>query len=259
MKSAAAVLAARLPVRHSASARRELPILSRAAPTMRARPSSATARCGERGSPRGASRAATRIIPAGTIRFPEASRSAKFTLDWFMDTQRLILFVIFSFSALFLWERWQASIGRRCRHGSSRPLPATGADAPVPGRPRHRPCRRRPGGRRRDPGRAEREDRGQDRSLYGRRRYARRSVSSEVALTAHRDTHDEHKPYVLLQRNAERDLRRADRVCWATACRITGRSWQALPGPRELTAGRERAGARRCRRPPPTATRSCRR
>jgi YidC/Oxa1 family membrane protein insertase len=24
-----------------------------------------------------------------------------------MDTQRLILFVIFSFSALFLWERWQ--------------------------------------------------------------------------------------------------------------------------------------------------------
>ena len=26
-----------------------------------------------------------------------------------MDTQRLILFVIFSFSALFLWERWQAA------------------------------------------------------------------------------------------------------------------------------------------------------
>jgi len=25
-----------------------------------------------------------------------------------MDTQRLILFVIFSFSALFLWERWQS-------------------------------------------------------------------------------------------------------------------------------------------------------
>ena len=24
-----------------------------------------------------------------------------------MDTQRLILFVIFSFSALFLWEAWQ--------------------------------------------------------------------------------------------------------------------------------------------------------
>ena len=24
-----------------------------------------------------------------------------------MDTQRLILFIIFSFSALFLWEAWQ--------------------------------------------------------------------------------------------------------------------------------------------------------
>jgi YidC/Oxa1 family membrane protein insertase len=50
-----------------------------------------------------------------------------------MDTQRLILFVIFSFSALFLWERWQAE------HRPPVPPPATqqaapssGLDAPVP-------------------------------------------------------------------------------------------------------------------------------
>ena len=37
-----------------------------------------------------------------------------------MDSQRLILFVIFAFSALFLWERWQAE---------QRPLPAIPAKA----------------------------------------------------------------------------------------------------------------------------------
>src|SRR5438552_2552063 len=33
--------------------------------------------------------------------------------DSLMDTQRLILFVIFSFSALFLWEAWQRLPGPR--------------------------------------------------------------------------------------------------------------------------------------------------
>jgi len=40
-----------------------------------------------------------------------------------MDTQRLILFVIFSFSALFLWEAWQRE---------NRPPPPV-ASAPAPG------------------------------------------------------------------------------------------------------------------------------
>ena len=41
-----------------------------------------------------------------------------------MDTQRLILFVVFSFSALMLWEAWQKE---------TRPPPAV-ASAPAPAR-----------------------------------------------------------------------------------------------------------------------------
>jgi len=65
-----------------------------------------------------------------------------------MDTQRLILFVIFSFSALFLWERWQAehrpppSVPSQSapKSANDTPAPSTGtppaAGAPnVPGEP----------------------------------------------------------------------------------------------------------------------------
>jgi len=51
-----------------------------------------------------------------------------------MDTQRLILFVIFSFSALFLWERWQSEHRPPVAPPAvPRAAPATSADAPVPG------------------------------------------------------------------------------------------------------------------------------
>src|SRR5216684_4119351 len=51
-----------------------------------------------------------------------------------MDTQRLILFVIFSFSALFLWERWQSEHRPPVPPPAVQPAPpATGVDAPVPG------------------------------------------------------------------------------------------------------------------------------
>ncbi|HKW81996.1 MAG TPA: membrane protein insertase YidC, partial [Casimicrobiaceae bacterium] len=47
-----------------------------------------------------------------------------------MDTQRLILFVIFSFSALFLWEAWQRE------HAPPPPVtqaaPGKAAESPLP-------------------------------------------------------------------------------------------------------------------------------
>jgi YidC/Oxa1 family membrane protein insertase len=48
-----------------------------------------------------------------------------------MDTQRLIAFVVFSFSALLLWDAWQ-------KHNAPKPIPApTAANRPsVPTRPR---------------------------------------------------------------------------------------------------------------------------
>jgi YidC/Oxa1 family membrane protein insertase len=42
-----------------------------------------------------------------------------------MDTQRLILFLVFSFSLLFLWEAWQ-------KHANP-PPPKAAATAPAPG------------------------------------------------------------------------------------------------------------------------------
>ena len=48
-----------------------------------------------------------------------------------MDTQRLILFVIFSFSALFLWERWQAE-HRPPPSVSSQSAPKSANDTPAP-------------------------------------------------------------------------------------------------------------------------------
>ena len=51
-----------------------------------------------------------------------------------MDTQRLILFVIFSFSALFLWERWQSEHRPPVPPpATQQAAPSTGLDAPVPG------------------------------------------------------------------------------------------------------------------------------
>ena len=41
-----------------------------------------------------------------------------------MDTQRLIAFVVFSFSALMLWEAWQ-------KHNAPKPPVPTTASAPI--------------------------------------------------------------------------------------------------------------------------------
>jgi len=48
-----------------------------------------------------------------------------------MDTQRLILFVIFSFSALFLWEAWQRE-HRPPPAPVTQSAPAPSAESPVP-------------------------------------------------------------------------------------------------------------------------------
>ena len=52
-----------------------------------------------------------------------------------MDTQRLILFVIFAFSALFLWERWQSE------HRPPVPPPAVQPAPPATGVGKNREIR----------------------------------------------------------------------------------------------------------------------
>jgi YidC/Oxa1 family membrane protein insertase len=154
-----------------------------------------------------------------------------------MDTQRLILFVIFSFSALFLWERWQSEH----RPPVLSPVvqqaaPTPGQDAPVPGNAP--PAASLPGA---VPGVATAPSPPSEKvvvktDLFTAEIDTLGAVLSEVALSAHRDTHDEHKPYVLLQKNAERTFV-AQTGLLGDGYPNHRTLWQAQPGPRELAPG----------------------
>src|SRR5262245_206006 len=84
---------------------------------MRSRRSSATARRAVPGWPRSASPVAIPGTRAGTTPSPSPPPG--------MDTQRLILFVVFSFSLLLLWEAWQ-------KETRPPPPPATATQGAVP-------------------------------------------------------------------------------------------------------------------------------
>src|SRR5258706_12528295 len=62
--------------------------------------SRSTGRCTARGLPRGVFAGATRGMRAASTRSRENAPEM-------MDTQRLIALVVFSFSAILLWEAWQ--------------------------------------------------------------------------------------------------------------------------------------------------------
>ncbi len=156
-----------------------------------------------------------------------------------MDTQRLILFVIFSFSALFLWEAWQ----REHRPPAPPPTvaqPASGVDAPVPSGAVAPAAPAIPG----VPGAAGAAAPAGEKIVVKTDLYVADidtvgGVLTQLALTAHRDTHDETKPYVLLQRNAERTfVAQSGLLGEGMANHRT--LWQPLPGPRELAPGADK-------------------
>jgi YidC/Oxa1 family membrane protein insertase len=156
-----------------------------------------------------------------------------------MDTQRLILFVIFSFSALFLWERWQSerrpapSVPVQSAPKASNDLPgAPTATAPAVTAPNV------PG-----PSASAAPKTGETLTIKTDRYVAAvdtlGGVIKEVALTQHRDTDNADKPYVLLQRNENRTF--------VAQSGLIGEGlpnhhtlWQALPGPRELAPGADK-------------------
>src|SRR5256885_1397965 len=82
----------------------------------RSRPSRGTAPAVGPGSPRGAYAAAIRGNPAATTRLPDR-------VTHMMDTQRLIALIVFSFSALLLWDAWQ-------KHGAPKTVSAPMTTAP---------------------------------------------------------------------------------------------------------------------------------
>jgi YidC/Oxa1 family membrane protein insertase len=156
-----------------------------------------------------------------------------------MDTQRLILVFIFSFSALFLWEHWQSE------HRPALPPPAQSAPAatdtpsasavpgavpaaPVPGVPNAS---------------APAAARGEIIPIKTDRFVAEvdtlGGVITQVALTLHRDTDNADKPYVLLQRNENRTFL-AESGLIGEGMPNHHTLWQALPGPRELSPGADK-------------------
>src|SRR4030095_13072984 len=151
-----------------------------------------------------------------------------------MDTQRLILFLIFAFSALFLWEAWQKE--------NAPPPPPTAAksaskpaDLPVPQAPPPAAQAPTPGGA--VPGQSAAPATGQTiqvkTDLYTADIEPTGGVIAQVSLDKHRDANDPSKPYLAMQRNA-------DRVFVAQAGLIGDGMpnhrtvYTPLPGPREF-------------------------
>ena len=178
-----------------------------------------------------------------------------------MDTQRLILFIIFSFSALFLWEAWQREHRPPLPPPTTAAKPAATADLPVPSAPA--PGQGAAAGAGPVPGTPV-TDAGAPAvakpiviktDLYTADIDAAGGVIARVALTGHRDVEHPDLPYNVLQKTAER-----------TFVAQSGLLGAGLPNHRtvyEALARPARAGRRRgqsrnssCRRRRPTATRS---
>jgi YidC/Oxa1 family membrane protein insertase len=155
-----------------------------------------------------------------------------------MDIQRLILFVIFSFSALFLWERWQSE--------NKPPVPAPAQTAAKPSDtpsavpravPGTVPAAATPG----VPAPSAPAAAAGEKIAIKTDRYVAEvdtlgAVITQIALTQHRATDNADKPYLLLQKNENRTfLAQSGLIGEGMPNHHT--LWQALPGPRELPPG----------------------
>jgi YidC/Oxa1 family membrane protein insertase len=172
-----------------------------------------------------------------------------------MDSQRLILFLVFSFSLLFLWEAWQKHVNppppatvaqKQAASGEAKkPVdvpaatpgtapPPAGAAAAVPGAP---PAAGTPGTAPALPPVEVRTD------LYTATIDPVGGVITQVALARHRDAHDKAKPYLVMQRNAERTSI-AQAGLLGEGMPNHRSVYQVEPGPRELAAGSDRVEVR---------------
>ena len=159
-----------------------------------------------------------------------------------MDTQRLILWLIFSFSAVMLWQAWE-------RERNPPPLaPATApatrpqqqpagvpsaSTTPAPAAPATVPSGAPPAGTA-APVAGQTIEIHTD--LYAADIDTVGGVISRVALDKHRDAQDSAKPYLALQRNADRTfVAQAGLIGEGLPNHRT--LYEALPGPRSLAPG----------------------
>ena len=156
-----------------------------------------------------------------------------------MDTQRLILFVIFSFSALFLWEAWQKE-QRPPVPQTTAAKPAATADLPqAPSTPAAAAASTAPGApplaadaaaKSATPAVVIKTD------LYTADIDPTGGVIARVALTEHHDISKQDEPYNALQRTADR-VEIAQSGLLGTGMPNHRTVYEVLPGPRELAAG----------------------
>ena len=167
-----------------------------------------------------------------------------------MDTQRVILFVVFSFSLLFLWEAWQKEhappppvVQKAAAPGavpsaqvpSAKDLPTPSA-ALTPGAIGAPPMVSPPSGEALAPTAARvtiKTD------LYTAEIDTAGGVISLIALNRHGDATEPSKPYNVLQRTPERTfVAQAGLIGEGLPNHRT--LFEVLPGPRELQAGSDR-------------------
>ena len=171
-----------------------------------------------------------------------------------MDTQRLILFLVFSFSLMFLWEAYQkhvnppAPLPAKTASGTQRPAPP-GAAAEAGRRAEHEcagragagPARWRPA---RPPGTPAAASAPQGEQVTVRTDLFTATIDSvggvisEVALSRHRDATDPKKPYKVIQRGDAVSIAQAGLLGEGLPNHRT--QYRVLPGPRELAPGQDR-------------------
>jgi YidC/Oxa1 family membrane protein insertase len=169
-----------------------------------------------------------------------------------MDTQRLILFVIFTFSGFMLWQDWQREhapppavqqAAAPATPAAGTPVaPAKDASVPTPSAPAAGVSGAVP-----TPSGAPVAAGGQlvkiTTDLYTAEIDTAGGVISLVSLAKHHDAHDPTQPYRALQRNAERTfIAQAGLIGEGLPNHRT--LWQVEPGPRELTGDADRVDLR---------------
>ncbi len=160
-----------------------------------------------------------------------------------MDTQRLILFIIFSFSALFLWEAWQRE--HRPPVPTTSPAPAIRATPTAPGAvpapPGSQVAGTPPATGTTQPAAGERLTVRTD--LYTAEIDTAGGTIEQIALAKHRDATDTTKPYYPLLHTASRTLI-AQSGLLGDGLPNHRTVYEVVPGPRELAPGRDKLEVR---------------
>jgi YidC/Oxa1 family membrane protein insertase len=158
-----------------------------------------------------------------------------------MDIQRLILFVIFSFSALFLWEAWQRDHqpppppAAAAKPAATSEIPAPPAAAPgTSATPGAAPVPGVPGNEAAAPPVAQPIFIKTD--LYTAEIDAAGGVIARISLSKHRATEHDELPYDVLQKTAERTFVAQSGLLGAGLPNHRT-VYEVLPGPRELAPG----------------------